>query len=174
MVEIIPKKPTRQFSWVNMLFYFSLILLFFVILSIFILNNFQKRASLILQDLDKKYTEIRTPERINLESELIKSQKKIDDFAFLLLKYKLSSKLFNFLERITHPKVYFSSFSFNAEENKLKMGGKTESFETLGQQFLIFKRENLIKEINLSGITIGEEGKIEFSFDLYLSPEIFK
>jgi len=174
MVEIIPKPVSKPSSWFNSLFYFSVVLLFIAILSIFLLNQFQKKAVLTLKNLEVLLTQIKTQERINLEKELIGYQKKIEDFSFLLQGHSLDSKLFGFLENITHPKVYFSSLNFNSDEKKVILNGETESFQTLGQQLLIFKAEPLVKEVNLSKISIGREGKIDFAFSFSFSPEIFK
>lgn len=174
MVEIIPKPKAKTPPWFNILFYFSIGLLIIAILSFFILNQFQKKATFNLQNLDELLKNTKTQERINLEKELINYQKKTDDFSYLVKNHNLTSKLFDFLENITHPAVYFSSLSFNSENGIVVLRGGTENFQTLGQQLLIFKTEPLIKEVNLSEVSIGREGKINFTFTLSLLSEIFK
>jgi len=174
MVEIIPKPKAKTPPWFNILFYFSISLLIIAILSFFILNQLQKKATFNLQNLDELLKNTKTQERINLEKELINYQKKTDDFSYLVKNHNLTSKLFDFLENITHPAVYFSSLSFSSENGIVVLRGGTENFQTLGQQLSIFKTEPLIKEVNLSEVSIGREGKINFTFTLSLLSEIFK
>ena len=57
---------------------------------------------------------------------------------------------------------------------KLVVSGEAETFLVLGQQFQIFKQENLIKSVNLARISMGREGGVDFSFNLLLDPIIFK
>jgi len=174
MVEIIPKPLPKPPSWLNTLFYISIVLLLIAISSFFILNQFQKKAAFTIQNLELLLTNTKTPERINLEKTLAGYQKNVENFSYLILNHKLATKLFSFLETITHPKIYFSNLSFSSGGEKLVLKGQTEDFQTLGQQFLIFKTEPLIKETNLAEVAMGKEGKIEFTFNLSLSSEIFK
>jgi len=52
--------------------------------------------------------------------------------------------------------------------------GQTENFSTLEQQISILKLKKEIKDINLSSISIGKEGKVDFTLNLSLDPAIFK
>ena len=174
MVEIIPK-PTRKIPfWQNILLYFVIVLLIAIIASYFTLNYSYKKADKNLKDLKNAIAAKETPKEKALEKEVIGYKKKIEDFSFLLEKHQRASKFFSFLEKSIHPKVWFSSFSLDLKEHRVTVSGSTESFWTLGQQLLIFQKDPLIKEVNLSGISIGAEKKINFTFNLLISPQIFK
>lgn len=171
MVEIIPKPIAKPPSWVNILFYFSIVLLIGVISGYFLLNNFIKKSEATLQNLETSLAKEKTLEEQLLEKEIISYQKKIEDVGSLLKEKKFSSKVFGLLERITHPKVSFSSFTFDSAQSLVKLVGSTENFQTLGQQILLLKKEPLIKEINLSEVSIREERKISFTLYLLLDPK---
>lgn len=176
MVEIIPKQKSsvQTLPWLNYFFNFSLILLIVSIFVFLILTILENRANHTLKKLEEDFKKIKTTERLNMEKEVITYEKKISDFLFLIENHKITSNLFNYLETITHPSVYFFNLGFNTDENKLTLNGKTDNFQTLGQQFLIFRNEKLIEKVNLTKISFGEEGNIVFSFEIFLSPEIFK
>ena len=175
MVEIIPKPtPKLPFKWLNILFYFSLILVLFSIFSFFLIDHFQRKAFQTLEDLESTLAREKTPEEVALEKEIFGYQKKINDFSILLESYQPPLNFFPVLEKNSHPKVQFTDFSLNPKNLQAILSGKTESFQTLDQQLSIFKKENLIKDVNLSKLFIGKEGEVEFTLNLSLSPAIFK
>jgi hypothetical protein len=174
MVEIIPKPQIKSPSWINTLFYSSLVLLVVTILSVFVINQLQKNALNTSQKLAEELEKTKSPERFDLEKQMIGYQKKIADFSYLIQNHELTSNLFTFLEKLVHPKVQFTNFNFIADKSKLVLKGETDNFFNLGQQFLIFKAEPFIKEVNLSEVSIGKEGKIGFSFEIFPSSEILK
>ena len=183
-IEINPKSANKSPFLVNILFYLSIILLLSVIFSYFILDRFQKSASEKIRQFEAKISSEKTQEWLSLEQELKTKKKKIDDFSVLIGEHKLPSKFLAFSEgtfaetknfgNLIHPKVQVLNFSLDIKNSKVKISGLTENFITLEQQYLIFQSEPLIKEANLSNISIGKEGKINFSFELLFDPSVLK
>ena len=174
MVEIIPKPAAKIPLWLNILFYFSIILLIGLISSYFVFNHFIKKSETALQNLEESLAKEKTSETQLLEKEILSYQKKIEDVDKLLTEHKLTSKVFEFLEKISHPKIQFSKFDFNLTGSQARVSGVTENFQTLGQQLLLLKKESLIKEVNLSEISLGKGEEVSFSLLLLLDPQIFK
>jgi hypothetical protein len=116
----------------------------------------------------------KTTEEQKLEQRLLNYQKKVRDFGVLLDYHLPPRNIFDFLEKITHPKVWFSSFSFNLEENKVSLSGQTDTFITLGQQIIILRNQDFIKDIDLSDISIDKDGKVGFNLQVSFNKEIFK
>lgn len=108
------------------------------------------------------------------EKEISPVKQKIDDFNEILLGHKKPLKVFEFLERICLPNVWFSSFDFTFKEGELTVSGQTDSFITIEQQVLILKQEPLVKNLNLSGLSIGEEGEVNFTLLLTFDSQIFE
>lgn len=174
MIEIIPKPITKKPFWLNILFYFSIFLLIGVIAGYFLLNHFLKKEEIILRDLEALLAKEKTPEEIALEKEILKYQKKIEDVGILLKEHRLTSPIFELLEKNTHPKVSYSNLDFNMAESQLRLKGIAEDFPTLGQQILLLEKDPQIKEVNLTEVLIGEGGKIVFTLYLFLDPQIFE
>lgn len=173
-IEIIPKEITKPSRWQITLLYFSIFLLLVAILGYFALNYyFIKKADQEFQRLNDELTKARTPERVAIEKEVLDYQEKIEDFSSLILGYKKSSNFFDFIESITHPKVSFSELNLNPTTNQAGLSGRTDSFQALGEQLLIFQNAELIRSLTLSGIGVREEGKIDFNFNLSLDPILF-
>jgi len=174
MVELIPKEAPQITRWLNIVFYFALILLFFSIISFFVLGNSIKTSQNKLQESRLTFSEAKTPERITLEKEILNYKKKIEDFSSLTPYHLENSTLFNLLEKTTHSKVWFSKINFSTEGGKVSFSGVTQSFESLGQQILIFKGENLISDVNLERISIDKTGRINFDMSFSFSSSQLK
>lgn len=177
-IEIAQKPKISKMSFANIFFYLVLVLLLALLISYVILIIYQKRMQNELADIKKSLE--KTPEEKTLEEEIFGSEKnigyqqKIKDFNTLFNAHKLPLNLLNFLEGNTHPRILFSKFNLDLEKNLLNMSGSADTFEILGQQALIFKNQDFIKNINLSRVSLGQEGKINFDFQLTLDPKIFK
>lgn len=160
--------------WRSILLYLSLFLLLGTISVFVILDNFQKTNTLTLQDLEEHLNRLKTGEELELEAKLLGSEKKIKDFSFIFAKHRRASKFFPVIENLCHPRVQFSDLNLNLDSSEASVSGQTESFEILGQQLIIFREAKELKNVELGEATIGEGGKIDFSFTFSLNPEIFK
>ena len=162
MVELIPKEAPQIPRWLNIVFYLALLVLFSSIISFFVLGNSIKSGQNKLEELRTDFFEGRTPERISLEREILSYEKKIKDFSSLVSYHLENSNFFNLLAEKTHPKVWFSTINFDTEQGKVSFSGVTQSFESLGQQMLIFKAENSISGVSLERVSIDKTGRINF------------
>lgn len=173
MVEIIPKPPEKEAIWFNMLFYFSIGLLISATLVYFLLGYLQGKINQSIEEVETALRVPRSAEEREAERIVLQEQKKINDFTFIFNSHKMNSAFFPFLEGIIHPKVVLSNLMLS--ESSVKLSGKADSFVVLGQQFLIFQKNPKIFSTNLSdNISLDEDGGVSFSFDLIISPEIFK
>ncbi len=174
MVEIIPKPKEKKFSWQNIFFYLSLVLLLITVLTYFILNNSLKKAETNLKNLEETLAKGKTAEEIDLEKSVLVYQRKIEDFSRLINQHILSSKFFEFIEKNSHPQVWFSKLDLNPISGEVKISGKAESFAVLDQQLQIFSKNPSVKNLNLVNLGIGKEGGADFSLNLTLDPNLFK
>ena len=173
-IEIIPKKIEAKLPVVNILLYLSLILLIISVLSYFILGYFQKNSARTLQNIENVISQKETPEAKALEKKIFGYQKKIEMVDSLLTSHQLSRNFFTLLENLSYPKIFFSKLDLNVEKLQVSLSGQAESFEALGQQILIFRRGEFIKDINLTKVSIGKEGEIEFNIELSFDPALFQ
>ena len=174
MVEIIPKPTEKSSVWQDILFYFSIGIFLAAIVSFFILNNSQGKLENSLRKLDESLAQKMTVEEINLEKEIKTTEKQIRDFAQILNSHLFPSKVFDVFQKIVHPKAWFSRLSFDTAKSEAVISGETESFVTLQQQIFILQKEPLIKSFTLNYFSAGKEGKVDFTFNISLAPELFR
>lgn len=173
-IEIVPKEKIKGIKREDILFYLSLSLLVIALLAFVFFIYYEKKSLETIRELDDALARQKTKERTELAQRVFAAKKKIDKISLLLSNHKKNSNVFGFLEGVTHPKAFFSSFGLDADKRSLSLEGKTESFKTLGQQIIIFKQEEPMKEINLLRTGMGREGEVSFSFGILLGPEILK
>lgn len=173
-VEFIPKPTPPPSFQQKATVYFSVLILFGAIAAYFILNNVYEEKVSVRDDLNKRLEETKTTEQKELEARILIAQKKIDDFSKIFDRHVRSSKIFSVLEGLCHPKVQFSDFTFSFDKFQASVAGGTDTFQSLSQQLLIFREAEQIDDVNLTEVSIGEKGNINFTFILSLKPEIFK
>ncbi|MCK4454365.1 hypothetical protein KAU51_03460 [Candidatus Parcubacteria bacterium] len=171
--EVISKKETKRKSWLDLVFYFCLILLIISVLSYFVLEYSLKQAEEELKDLNNRISEQQNEENKKLKEKLFFNQKKIDEFSIILNEHKLTSQVFSFIENLTHPEVVFLDFSFSSNNSILSLSARTSNFKALGEQLLILQGQENIENIELSNISLMEEGNIDFSLGISLNPKVF-
>jgi Tfp pilus assembly protein PilN len=175
-IEIIPKSEIRKPALVVKLpFFIGIFLLVLAVLGYFYLRNDIKNSSETLKNLENTILEKRTPEVENLEKEISSWRQKIEDFNFLFAGHRESSNLFNLLEKITHPKVWWTDFKFDPSlPNNLRLSGISQDFPALQQQLIIFGNESSIKSVILNKVSLLKGGTIEFELEISADPEILK
>jgi len=174
MVEIIPKETPQLPRWLVILFYLSFVLLIFSIISYFVLNSSFQKAQRSLKDLNGALISQETPEKAALKKEIINYQRKIEDFSQLVVEHSKTSEIFPLIEKNTHPQIWFSQFNLDAGDKTIDLLGQAASFESLGQQILIFKENEFINGVNLENVSISKTGEINFKLSLSLTREILK
>ncbi|MFH1841320.1 MAG: hypothetical protein ABH800_00990 [Candidatus Nealsonbacteria bacterium] len=174
MVDLIPKPTRKSPKWQNILMSISLVLLIVAVAGYFLLDYLKKDSQAALQGIEESIAAITTPEDQDLEKEVFDYQKKIEDFAVLFGKHLNPSSFFALLEESCHPQVWFTELDLDFEKLQATVSGKTPNFYILGQQSLVFQKQDLIKGVGLSKASIGKGGEVDFTFSLSLDPEIFK
>ena len=172
--ELIPKEKLKTPSFINFLFYSSLVLV--IILGACYLGIRIKISSIKSQIEETKIdvAKIEIEGDKETERQVLDYQEKINDFSKLFNKHKIASSFLGFLRGSTHPKVSFSTLDLNVETAQVILGGETENFKTLGEQILYLKENRFIKGLDLSKLALGKEGDVNFDINLSLDPEIFK
>ncbi len=173
-IDLIPKKPKEEPFWQELLFYVSFLFLAVSLLFCIGFGVLAKRSSLELERVNKELAKERTQDQINIEAEVLNYQKKVSAFSILLKQRKPLSKIFDLLEKEVHPGIFFTKMGFIVGGDKLQISGVADNFQALGQQALIFKKDPLIKEVDLRQVGIGKYGGVEFSFEAVFDKKIFE
>ncbi len=174
MVGIIPKPVQKAPPWHNLGIYIALGLVAVVVLGYAVLFYLQDRASDNLGSLEQEISQIGTKEERNVEAQVLFSGRRIDDFSKLFQQHKKTSNLLKLLEENCHPQVWVTEMDLLTNDNQANLSGKTPTFQTLGQQMLLFQKQSLIKDASLISLAIGKGGEAEFALSLFFDPAIFK
>jgi len=91
----------------------------------------------------------------------------------LLANHTAASKAFVFLEKLTHPEVYFRDVSLRVSEGKLELNGVAGSFSVLSEQLEAFNQAEEIDRYLIRQSQV-EEGKVQFKVELTLKANLLK
>lgn len=174
MVEIIPRPIQKTPSWQKILFYASVFILAGIILGSLISGSLQKKYQAEIKTLEETLVQEKTPDKVAMEKDVILWQKKINDFTTLIAGHSTPSEFFTNFEEVCHPRVKFSQFNLDVSAASLGLSGTTDNFTTLAQQLFIFNNQSFIKSYDLTNISIGTKGGVDFGLTLSLDPEVFK
>ena len=173
-IEITPKQKLRTPAWATAILVVVLVLIAGLVASYLYLEAVTRGLVKSIGETETALKEIPTEEQKALEDELLLYEAKITNFGRLLAQHKETVNIFDFLEEVTHPRVWFSEFNFDSERQLITLSGGAESFVAVEQQILMLKEEPSLKNIILSEISMGEEGGIAFSLVLTIDPQIFE
>ncbi|MFH1656681.1 MAG: hypothetical protein ABH956_02835 [Candidatus Nealsonbacteria bacterium] len=171
-IEIDSRMQIKKLFW-PFVFITVCLSLFLILLGTYFYFGIASKK--IVDDIEKKNKELITsPSEKILEQEVFLYESKINNFKKVFSNHQKVLNVFSFLEQVTHPDILFSDFSFDSSTRAINVSGKAEDFTSLGQQLLIFKQIEILKNINLSGISINDEGEIDFSFQFTFLPQSLK
>jgi len=175
LVKIIPKPKPKIPGWLNFLFWLSLLLGFCIIGSFFyfryqisVLEKKENSLGNQISELEKKIDEDLKKERVAEISE------KITYFSKLLKEQKTSSKVFEFLKSVTHPRVQITSLNLDVKNYKMSLEAVTDNFQTLAEQILVLRENQYVQNLEVLNISLTKEGKVEFALNFTLKEEIYK
>ncbi len=172
-IKIIPKPKAKITGWFNILYWFSIILLIVSVIGFFFvkkqISSLEERG----EEVSRQIIEVAGQEERNLEKELFAVSQKIKDFSELLEKYKSTTRFFNFLKASCHPKIRFLTLNLSSESYTVNLEGETDSFQVLGEQFLVLNENENVKDLHLSNTSLDREGKVRFNLSFVLSEELF-
>lgn len=172
-IEIIQKSKTKIPLWGKIFFGVSLVLALAAAGAYFYMNYSSQKTLQQIAETQGKIKSLVDANR-DMENRVLTYQKKINDFGILLSAHQDTLNVFSFLEEKTHPEIQLTGFDFDASKMSLALKGEAKSFVALGQQILILKGENILKNITLSEIKLGEGGKVSFSLQLVFDSQIVK
>lgn len=174
MVEIIPKREERTPPAVNILLVASLLLAAAVAGGFFILKSLQEQKRVSIQKLEQRLLADPSPEQQRLEDEVLGVKQKLGDFKVLADGRRTPLALFSFLETSVHPAVAFTGLTVDLEKNEILLAGETDTFKHLDEQILLLRSKSEIKNLHLTEIELGDQGRVEFSVDLSFPAEFTK
>ncbi len=127
-----------------------------------------------IKNLDQKIGELSQSVEEGREKNLTSLYSQLVNVQSLLASHPMPSKILGFLEKNTHPRIYYSTLTLAVPEKTLKMEGVATDYNSIVEQAELFRRALEVKSVFLDDSAAREEGNVRFTIRLLLKPEIFK
>ncbi len=164
----------KKYWWVDVLFYLAIALLLASALSygIFWLRSVSLRTQ--IQKQTALLDTVGTEQQKAQEAEVLKYQKKLNDFGVLFKNHQFASNVFAFAQSQALPYVWFRQFILDQRTNLIQLYGSTENADALARQVDTFETNPYVQRVSLLNSKLSPDGKIDFNLNLVLDQNIFK
>jgi len=149
--------------------------LFFFIMSIagyaglYYLNKTQGATQeQLIQQVGQKEDDLRP----KVLDEIFSLQKKIKSISALLSSHQFSRNTFGLIERDTHPRVSFNSYSFLPKDHKVSLKGEADSYSVIAQQIAFFEGDQQIDKVEFDGLALKDNRRVTFNMTIYVMPTL--
>lgn len=111
----------------------------------------------------------------SLMNELKNISKKIENTKILLARHKSLGPVFDILKESTLKSVRFLNFNYSISNDnmpQISMDGEAKSYSSLALQVGSFEENTRVESVSVSNLSLGESGKINFSIDIIINPDV--
>lgn len=157
--SLIPKQKEKNGDWQDILAYFMIALVILSVIVFLLLNFWLVPARYKEVDvLKNKIVNTPVPEKKNKEAELRAYSAKIEAFKGIFSQHKKPSQAFTFLERSIMPQIFIANIKGELEKGTITINGQGNNFETVGKQYLVFKKDPDVESVSLENLAIAGQG----------------
>lgn len=132
-------------------------------------NNLKKEVNNLAASLERAKAAF----EISLINELNQLANKINVTKKLLETHITPAPLFDFLEKNTLKDIRFKSFKYSVDNSGnliVLLEGVAKDYSSLALQGDVFEKEENIKEVSFSGLSLSDQGLVNFNVKLSLAP----
>jgi hypothetical protein len=107
--------------------------------------------------------------------DLVRTDNRLTQAQVLLQKHVAPSAIFNFLSTITLERVQFTGFEMILNRDggaDISLNGMADSFSSVALQSDQFGSTQLLKDVVVSGISVGDSGKVSFVVNATAVPDL--
>lgn len=159
-IDIIPKRQEEEsdslMNWLSIISY-TLLILCMVGLVVFFLGTRSMNES--IKKLDQEIAAAKSEDLLTLERRINSYKSRIEDVGDLFLSRPEIWRSFTYIGSITHPEVYYSSFSMNSKERTVSLPGTAASLVAYEQQRYILRDQGG----TTSNFSLGSDGTVTFT-----------
>ncbi len=174
------KTSQKRTSWHAILFIVSCLLLLFFFITYFVFASNTERTEQEIKALEESVQEDKV-----LQRELSNVEQKINQVKAILTREGIIKvengeasfselkvdKIFKFLAENVHPNVWFYSLNFDDESQKASIRGEAGNMRSFKEQLIVLENE-LKNKFHLTGYSIKDNQKVDFTFDLKVDAQI--
>lgn len=173
-IDLYSTKQEKVPIWKKILFIFSIILLF-IVLIIFSYNQFVKipQNNKMINEVNMKLGEQGTTEQLAQKELVLDAEKRINEFKNIYAEKPVFDVYFNKFETWVYPRISFLSSIIDVSDAEISLKGQTDSLQSIMQEMLLLDAKNDILGYTISNIEMNN-GKVTFNLNLKVNPELFK
>jgi len=177
-INLVPiEYRQRKERWKKVFSKTTFIVLFFLVLSLLVYGGLLIYAKRLTANLETIKTEIsllaekRVPEE---EKAVVDFDTRLSVLKDVFKNHTYWSNFFTALEKMTIPEAYFSDakFTLASKDLTVTLTATTKTYTTLAQQMTVFQDDPRVSKVLVSGISLSEEGGINFTLTLTLPVKI--
>jgi hypothetical protein len=148
-------------------FLFLLVLGFNFLLRFYLLNQEKQ-----LKSLNDQLKNLRASISREQEKDILQLEKKINKLDSLLANHIYFSSFFDWLEKYTHPGIYYSNLDYSSDNLKVSLSGFAKDNQSLIEGVETSMMNKMINSTQLvEGLilkNLENEANVKFSLDIYL------
>ncbi|MDP3769830.1 MAG: hypothetical protein U1A25_01340 [Candidatus Sungbacteria bacterium] len=134
---------------------------------LYFINKSQEGAQAVLiQQIQQKQEDLQP----KVLDQIYALQKKLESINLVISSHPFSANTFSLIENDTHPRVQFTSYSFDGKSHKVVFRGEAQDYLVLARQISLFESNAGINKVEFGGFSIRESGRVGFNLTLYLLP----
>ena len=180
-ISLIPKDYKKEKANFSLKFIFSkigILAVALVILSLLTyggLSFYSKSLNNKLNTIQDQLKNLNDQRDSKFEKEVGAIDEALKNLKIILANHLYWSNLFSGFEDIIVPKVSFSGFNGNLEQDgsvNLVLDGKTAGYTYLAKQMISFSQNKLVSHVDVSEISLGTEGGIQFGLNIKFLKDI--
>ena len=107
-------------------------------------------------------------------NQLIALDRRLSSIRILISQHIFPSNILTLVERLTHPRVSFSSFLHSTDSRKIDLRGDAASYSILARQIGLFESSPNIDKVEFGGLSLGEKGLVNFKMSVIFKPEFLR
>jgi len=147
------------------------IILFLIV--VFILLNISKAIlSSSIVNLEAEIAKIDKNRDTALESEIKNKIEVIKKIKPLLNSHRKTSNVFGLIEENVLDEIIFSDFNFDVNSSMVTLSGVAANSYYLILQDSMFRRSPVVEKLEISGLSLLENGEVSFNYEVTLKPDV--
>ncbi len=159
--------------------FFSKILAFAAVLSLLAWGtayywlNYQLKPQ--LKDLKNQENSLLVEENLRRIERFVVLQKQLMALKTVLASHVFNGNVFKNVEDLTHPRVYFSSFSFDGPTRTANLRGVAANLQAMAEQIRILesRQGQDVESFEAGGFDLSATGLVSFNLKVVFDPKIF-
>ena len=156
------------------LFYASLVVAVFVLLTWGGLLVYRQTLRKNIENWKIRVEQLESELRPDLINQLLALSRRLGSAREVLTNHSFSSRVFDLLEKDTHPQVDFSSFQFSAESRKVDLTARAANYRVVAEQVAFFEADPQIESVDFAGLHLDGRGAIAFRLTIKFKPSLLR